>query len=189
MSADRAAELLLLWEEAGERGEPVTPEELCRDCPELLGELQRRIRALQTLNLTTSQAGAPTVDAQPSPDTAPKPEAGGERAISVPGYELLSVLGRGGMGVVYKARQIALDRVVALKMILAGAHAGAGQRERFRKEAEAVARLQHPNIVQVFEVGEHEGHAYFTLEYVAGRGLRDVLFDALPMPLDAAALA
>ncbi len=66
------------------------------------------------------------------------------------------------MGVVYKARQVGFNRIVALKMILSGAHAGPVERERFRIEAEAVARLQHPNIVQVHEVGEHEGKPFFS---------------------------
>jgi serine/threonine-protein kinase len=70
------------------------------------------------------------------------------------------------MGVVYKARHVRLKRLVALKMILAGSHAGEHERGRFRKEAEAVARLQHPNIVQIYEVGEHEGKPYCALEFV-----------------------
>ncbi|HEX3148435.1 MAG TPA: protein kinase [Gemmataceae bacterium] len=87
---------------------------------------------------------------------------------SVPGYELHDELGRGGMGVVFKARQQSLNRFVALKMILAGPYAGADQRARFRVEAESVARLQHPGIVQIYEVGSHAGHSYLTLEFVSG---------------------
>jgi serine/threonine protein kinase len=77
------------------------------------------------------------------------------------------------MGVVYKARHLKLNRIVALKMILAGAHAGEAELARFRTEAEAVARLQHPHIVQVFEVGEHNGLPYLSLEFCpAGRWRR-----------------
>jgi WD40 repeat protein len=97
----------------------------------------------------------------------------------VPGYEVLGELGRGGMGVVYRARQVALGRTVALKMILAGAHAGADERARFRREAEAIARLSHPNIVAVHEVGEHDGRLFFSLEFCPGGSL-DRQLDGTP---------
>jgi serine/threonine-protein kinase len=84
---------------------------------------------------------------------------------AVAGYEVLGVLGHGGMAVVYQARQLSLGRVVALKMILHAGHAGADERRRFQAEAEAVARLQHPHVVQVFEVGEHQGLPFFSLEF------------------------
>jgi serine/threonine protein kinase len=119
----------------------------------------------------------------------PPPEGGGAPAPSrvlVPGYEILAELGRGGMGVVYKARETSLKRVVALKMILAGAHAGAADLARFRSEVEAVARLHNPNIVQIYSVNEHEGFPFCALEYVDGGTLTHKL-RAGPLPPRAAA--
>lgn len=106
----------------------------------------------------------------------------------VPGYELLHEVGRGGMGVVYKARQVNLNRPVALKMILSGSHAGAAERDRFRREAEAVAQLQHQHIVQIFEIGEANGHPYLALEFVDGGSLAQHLTGAPWAAKDAAAL-
>src|SRR5437867_8400372 len=107
----------------------------------------------------------------PAPDAEPMGTVSehGPPAVSVPGYEIEGVLGRGGMGVVYKARHLALKRTVALKMVLAGGHAGPEELARFRIEAEA--RLQHPNIVQIHEVGEADGHPYCALELVDGGNL------------------
>ncbi len=101
-------------------------------------------------------------------------------------YGVLRVLGQGGMGIVFQARQTRPLRLVALKMILAGRRAGRGQLTRFRSEAEVVARLQHPHIVQVHEVGEQDGRAYYAMEFVPGGSLADRLAAA---PLAAAAAA
>ena len=106
----------------------------------------------------------------------------------IPGYEVLIELGRGGMGVVYKARHVDLARVVALKMILPGVYAGSAEVARFHAEAQAVARLQHPNIVQVHEVGEHEGRPFFSLEFVEGGNLAGRQAGAAQPPREAAAL-
>ena len=93
-------------------------------------------------------------------------------AAMMAGYEVLGELGRGGMGVVYRARHLALGRVVALKMILAGGYAGEDELARFRVEGEAIARLQHANIVQIYEVGEHDGLPFFSLEWRPGHALQ-----------------
>jgi truncated hemoglobin YjbI len=100
---------------------------------------------------------------------------------TVPGYEILGILGKGGMGIVYQARHLKLNRVVALKMILSGAHAGTEDRLRFRTEAEAVARLQHSGIVQIYEVGEHEALPFLALEFCPGGSL-DKRLAGTPLP-------
>ncbi len=125
-----------------------------------------------------------TLDFQPEADKKPFRGPGGYP--SVPGYEIVGELGRGGMGVVYKARQAKIGRVVALKMVLAGAHASQEELARFLIEAQAVGHLQHPNIVQIHEVGEHEGLPYFSLEYVDGGNLRQKM-GGKPQPVRDAA--
>jgi eukaryotic-like serine/threonine-protein kinase len=107
---------------------------------------------------------------------------------NVAGYQILGELGRGGMGVVYKARQRGLRRLVALKMVLSGAHAGPQHLARFQTEAEAVARLQHPNIVQIYDVGEQTGLPYFSLEFVDGNPLDKQIAGKPQAPREAAQL-
>jgi WD40 repeat protein len=123
-----------------------------------------------------------------SPADTPSPPLFLPTGPVVGDYELLEVLGRGGMGVVFRARQRSLDRLVALKMIQGAADADAEGRRRFRAEAEALARLQHPNIVQIYEVGEQDGTPFFSLEYVAGGNLQEHLAGRPQPPATAAGL-
>jgi hypothetical protein len=168
---------LLQWKELQQQGKELTAEEMCADCPELTEELRRRIRIIRTMeqmlgassdssSMTTAAVGQPR-----DSGTLPESLRADLEKINIPGYELLGILDRGGMGVVYKAMQTQLKRTVALKMILGGAHAGPQQLARFRTEAEAIARLQHPHIVQIYDVGESEGRPFFTMEFVAGGNL------------------
>lgn len=108
--------------------------------------------------------------------------------LSLPGYEVLGELGRGGMGVVYKARQVGLNRLVAIKMILSGEHANPRERARFRTEAESVARLQHPNIVQIYDISQQDGCPWFSLEFVDGDSLYKWTTGKAIDPYDAAAI-
>ena len=111
----------------------------------------------------------------------------GELAVGtrVAGYDILGVLGSGGMAIVYKARQLQLNRIVALKMILRGSH---GDEKRFRVEARAVARMQHPHIVQVYEIGDLDGEPFFSLEFCNGGSLNQKLKGMPLPPREAAAL-
>ena len=118
-------ELLLRWQDLRRDGQSPTPEELCAGCPDQVEELRRRIVALQSMEAMLG-VGERTADWDEVPD--------------LPGYESPTLIDRGGMGVVYKARHSATGRTVAIKMILAGAQAGARQRARFRAEAETIAR-------------------------------------------------
>jgi WD40 repeat protein len=121
-------------------------------------------------------------------NTAKRSTAGGADLPAIPGYEIMGLLGRGGMGVVYQARHQALKRLVAVKMILAAEHAEPDQMARFRTEAEAVARLQHPHIVQIHEIGAHKGLPYFSLEFCPGGSLAKRLGGTPLAPQEAAAL-
>ncbi len=162
-----------------------TPEEVCRDCPELLPEVRQR---WQEFCLVDAQVGELFPGLQTVPDAGAMARVPSPAGLpQIPGYEVEAVLGQGGMGVVYKARHLALKRTVALKMI-AGGHCNPAERARFRVEAEAVARLQHPNIVQIHEIGEADGLPFFALEFVEGGSLAKRLAGRPLPPRDAARL-
>jgi len=185
----RVDELLIDWELQRQNGTPVTPEDLCRACPELLELLKHRIAEqlkVSQLLATPTEAETKQEGGNPSQEYAGLAETPVLALPNVPGYEILDVLGRGGMGVVYRARQLKLNRIVALKMILSGGHAGPSELARFVTEAEAVAALQHANIVQIFETGQHEGLPYFTLEFAGGGSLSAKVRDNPLPPREAA---
>jgi WD40 repeat protein len=168
-----------------ERGEAPTPEEYTGRFPALAvairDQLASRPVSPEDVSAFRTLGGE---GGEGRPGATGRSSAGDVPAI--PGYAILEEIGRGGMGVVYKARQTGLNRLVALKMILAGGYAEAGALRRFQVEAESVARLQHPNIVQVYEIGAVEGRPFFSLEYVAGGTLAQYL-GGRPHPADQAA--
>jgi hypothetical protein len=149
-----------------------SPEEVCRSCPELLPQVRARWREMCRVEAELDALFPPVTERSPTTAT---PTCGSIPLPVIPGYEVEAVLGQGGMGVVFRARHLRLNRVIALKMLLAGAYAGPAELVRFQREAEAVAGLCHANIVQIHEVGDHEGRPYFTMELVDGGSLAQKL--------------
>jgi serine/threonine-protein kinase len=141
-------------------------ETVCAAHPDLAGELRQLWATVQV---------ARHLQRRPSPTPTPiaAPVAGLPRTFGA--YELLEEIGRGGMGVVYRAQQTSLGRIVALKTILRGEQASSEELARFEAEARAVARLEHPNIVPIFEAGEQDGVAYLTMRYIEGQTLSRLL--------------
>jgi serine/threonine-protein kinase len=163
-----------------------SPEEVCHDSPELLPQVRDGWRRVLAVGARVDEL-FPTPEPEVGPGPAP-PASWPADPPRVPGYEVQEVLGHGGMGVVYKARHLRLNRAVALKMLLAGPYARPVELDRFLREAEAVAGLRHPNIVQVHDSGELDGRPYFTMEFIEGGTLAQKLAGT-PLPsLDAARL-
>lgn len=192
----RIDELLDRYQDLLDEGRVPSIDELCQDSPELRPELERRLDRLRRVG---DLLGEPIPI--PPPDTplslsddktwvAPSPRPGGVplEIPAPPGYDVIAPIGEGGMGIVYKARQLGLNRVVALKMILAGTRAQAIDLARFESEARAIAALRHPNIVQVFDIGEFRRQPYFSLEFCAGGTLSKALAGEPQPPTIAAAM-
>jgi serine/threonine-protein kinase len=167
-----------------------TPEEVCRSCPELLGPVRAgwtQVRALEA-ELREFFPEAPSTEPANQGRIEP-PEQSTPDLPTLRGYEVQEVLGRGGMGIVYKAWHLRLRRSVAVKMLLADPEGEPQALERFLREAETVAGLRHPNIVQVYDVADHKGQPYFTMEFLEGGSLAKKLAGQ-PVPArSAAALA
>src|SRR5205814_3688023 len=122
-----------------------------------------------------TQGPAPTSEEAPTLASAPLTPSVGTKLRYFGDYELLEEIARGGMGVVFKAREVSLNRLVALKLISAGTLASDDLVKRFKAEAEAAASLSHPNIVPIHEISEHEGQHYFSMGLIEGPNLREAL--------------
>ncbi|MCI0465161.1 MAG: serine/threonine protein kinase [Gemmataceae bacterium] len=164
-------------------------EVFCQNHPDLAQELRELWAAVEIAEEFGKAAGAPqaTVDAPPpAAETLAAPSTTVDLPRVFGDYELLEMLGEGGMGVVYKARQRSLDRLVAVKMLLRGKWASVADLGRFRAEAEAAARLEHPHIVAVYQVGESDGQAFFSMQYIEGRTLASLVAEGPLPPREAA---
>ncbi len=190
---EQVLDLLAEWQAAVERGERIEVDALCAAHPELSAEVRRRIEMLAQMRWLGGEPDHASLSG--NADTVSlDPETGFRASRVVPilkqlgDYELLAEIARGGMGVVYKARQQRLKRIVAVKMILAGDFASEADVQRFHTEAEAAAQLDHPHIVPIYEVGEHGGLHYFSMGFVEGESLAARINTAPLAPREAAEL-
>src|SRR5438874_990884 len=177
----RAEEVLAEFMQRQDRGEAVSGAQLLSDHPDLAVELHSYFEDCEDLEPWMGRAcHGSKQDPVRTPVPVPADPAGGESGCAgriIGDYELLEELARGGMGIVYKARQQSLQRLVALKMIRSGQLASPLDVQRFHTEAEAAAHLDHPHIVPIHEVGEHAGEHYFSMKLIEGGSLAEKLPD------------
>jgi hypothetical protein len=187
---DRVNAILAAYLDAVAAGQTPDRAELLARHPDLAAELT----AFFAQDDQVRQLAEPRLTVAPGPGSEPPALPPGPSPVSPPlgrvryfgDYELLEEMARGGMGVVYRARQVTLDRVVAVKTILAGQLAGPDDVRRFHQEARLAASLQHPGIVALHEVGEHEGQHYFSMDFIEGTSLAALVRDRAPAPRQAA---
>lgn len=176
-SERRVNQIIAAYLEAERLGKPLDREELLRQHPDLAAPLQSffadkdRFNTMAKPIVPVQAEGGQAAEALTIPPSATPTPVPGTTVRYFGDYELLEEIARGGMGVVYKARQVSLNRIVALKMILTGQLASAAEVRRFRTEAEAAAALDHPNIVPIYEVGQHDGQHYFSMRLIEGSNL------------------
>jgi WD40 repeat protein/tetratricopeptide (TPR) repeat protein len=189
----RLHSVLQTYLEAVDAGHAPDRQELLRRHPDLATELaaflqdQTKLRRLAaSLGSSRTAAFAPDVAAATLGTNGPAAPLATVRYFG--DYELLEEIARGGMGVVYKARQVSLNRTVALKMILAGQLASANDVQRFHTEAEAAANLDHPHIVPIYEVGAHQGQHYFSMKLIEGGSLTERVPELVQQPREAVRL-
>lgn len=200
-------EILKKYEEQTKSGNTLTPEEACAANPSLLDAFKSAINNSKTIlhiestpqerdfsqdktigfEPTIDQAQIKTLSVGFNDALADRMQAGDVQP-TIPGYTISGEIGRGGMGVVYKASQTTLNRPVAIKTLLSAGKLSADLKARLRKEAEALGMMQHPNIIQVYDINEFDGIPYFVMELVNGASLEDMISGRLVQPKDAAKL-
>src|SRR5262245_42897703 len=173
----RLSQVIADYLQSVDAGTPPDREGLITRHPQLADSLRAFFADQDRLEAAVGRPADPAVTLTLPPDAkpagVPAPGLGTVRYFG--DYELLEEIARGGMGVVFKARQVSLNRVVALKMILSGKLASAADVRRFRQEAEAAANLDHPNILPIYEVSEHQGQQYFSMKLIEGGSLAELL--------------
>jgi len=194
-------EILKKYEEQTKSGNTLTPEEACAANPSLLDAFKSAINNSKTILHIEPNSQDKTIGFEPNIDEAQIKTLSvgfnealadkmqtGEVQPTIPGYTISGEIGRGGMGVVYKASQTTLGRPVAIKTLLSAGKLSADLKSRLRKEAEALGMMQHPNIIQVYDINEFDGIPYFVMELVNGASLEDMISGRLVQPKDAAKL-